>query len=153
MGRFFCVNKHQYYNLREKAQQLLSFLLEMFNHKDQRLRGWYWTWCTLLRSKVNINFKSFRSAEKCLLKPPYFRADIIASIADTFFKYITVTWDSVPIVDTLCCLMSLKASNFIISLTSAGNGDFRNSISLLKRRGSMFLVCNSTFVWKNCANT
>ena len=55
-----------------------------------------------------------------------------------YFKYFTI-----PVVNTMCCLMSLKAFSFIISSTSASDGDFCNSFSLLTRRGWMFLVCDS----------
>ena len=98
-----------------------------------------------MRSKAN-NFKIFRSAEKSLLKPPSLTVGMMASVVDTSFKYSMVILDSVPAVDTLCCLLSVKVPSFIIPSTSAGDGDFHNYISLIKRRGSMFLVCDSTFV-------
>ena len=103
-------------------------------------------------SKTIINFKTSRSAENFLFKPHSLTADIIASIVDWSFKYFTIIWDSVPVVDTMCCLMFLKAPNFIISSTSAGDGDVPNFFSLLQRKGSMFLVCDSSFVWLIAAN-
>ena len=45
----------------------------------------------------------------------------------------------VTIVDKICCLMSLKAFSFNISRTSAGDGDFLNSISLLDTAAPMFV--------------
>ena len=49
-------------------------------------------------------------------------------------------------------LISLKVSIVIFSSATTGNSDFHNSIRLLKRRGSMFLVCDSTFFWAITAN-
>ena len=98
-----------------------------------------------MRSKAN-NFKISRSAEKSLFKPPSLTADTIASIVDTSLKYFMVILDSVPVVDAMYWLMSVKAPTFIVPSTSAGDSDFHNYISLIKRRGLMFLVCDSTFV-------
>ena len=51
---------------------------------------------SIVNAKGNINFKISRSAEN--LTP-----DTTASFVDASFKYFMVIWDSVPVVDTICC--------------------------------------------------
>ena len=76
-------------------------------------------------------------------------ADTAASIVETSFRYFMVIWESVTVIDIICCLMFLKASSLNISSTSAGDRDFRNSISLLDTKAQMFSkfsVSDRTFV-------
>ena len=83
-------------------------------------------------------------------------ADTIASIVDTSFKYFMVICDPVPVLHTICCSMSLKASSFNIPSTSSGDGDFHYSNSLLDTLAPMFKnfsPIDSTFVWKIVLNT
>ena len=101
-------------------------------------------------SKANTNFKIYSSAKKCLIKSPSLTVYTIASIVYTSFKYFTVIWDPVPVVDKMFYLMSLKASIVMIFFAGAGNCNFCNSISLLKRRGSTFL-CVILFLLSNCS--
>ena len=83
-------------------------------------------------------------------KSTFHTANTTASIVDTSFEYFMVIWNSVTLVDTIDCLISLKAYIFNISSTSAGDGDFGNSISLLDTTAPMFAkfsLIDSTFVW------
>ena len=58
----------------------------------------------------------------------------------------------IAIFSRFCSPEALKASSFIIPLTSAGYSEFHSSVSLFKSIESMFSVCGSSFIWTIAAN-
>ena len=100
---------------------------------------WYTYWyvlrlADLMCLKANINFKIPRWAENLT-------ADTITSDVDTTFKYFMVIWDSVPIVDTICCLIYFKAFSFNIYFFDSSFDSFKKEIKKWKPTECSCRIC------------
>ena len=105
--------------------------------------SWYVIYITdVIKSK--INFKISRSPEKFLFKLLSLtfltHCRHILQIHYGHLSFSTRSWYNV----------SLKASSFIISSDNGNDGDFRNYISLPKRKGPMFFRVWFYFCLNNC---
>ena len=128
---------------------------QIFNLSWNGTREWIYDcrFCNFVKKKIKQKKPSFFKKRENFLPQQIFSN--LPRRLRRHFPYAGANCKDWTIVDTIYCLMPSKALNFGISSTSAGDGGFRNSVSLLDTTVPMFSnfsVIDSTFIWTIAPN-